>query len=145
MELGHFVETYRFWEVAALWARELVQAEDLTARVLARAVVRDGLRVQSVALRWQPGSTGSFELRGDPYVGYAAQPGMLPVIMRESALRHLQSVVDSAAVPRREELEHEFITKQDMAVWIRANGGRLPAFWFTAQERAAAARMDIAV
>ena len=53
MEPGQLVETYKFWEVAALWARERLENELVVARSLARGIVVDGLRFQSVDPRHQ--------------------------------------------------------------------------------------------
>jgi hypothetical protein len=46
--LSRQVESYRFWEVVAQWAEEKLQHPNVVARVLAKGVVRDGLRMQSV-------------------------------------------------------------------------------------------------
>ena len=48
MNLGHHVESYRFWDIVTQWARETLQHEIVVARALAKGVVRDGLRAQSV-------------------------------------------------------------------------------------------------
>jgi hypothetical protein len=42
MLLSQHVESYRFWEVVTQWAQERLQHEHVVARVLAKAVVRDG-------------------------------------------------------------------------------------------------------
>ena len=94
---SQLVESYRFWEVATQWAQDLLQHEHVIARVLARGVVRDGLRVQSVDPRWT--NPGTFELRGGPLVGYVASEGVLPIFIRMSGWYHLRAVVDLAAVP----------------------------------------------
>ena len=46
--LSQQVESYRFWEVVTQWAEEKLQHPNVVARVLAKGVLRDGLRVQSV-------------------------------------------------------------------------------------------------
>ncbi|MCZ7563748.1 MAG: hypothetical protein M5U08_08015 [Burkholderiales bacterium] len=46
--LTQFVESYRFWDVVTLWARERLEHEDIVAGALARGVVCDGLKLQSV-------------------------------------------------------------------------------------------------
>ena len=44
---SQLVESFRFWDVVALWARERLEHESLIARVLATGIIRDGLRFQS--------------------------------------------------------------------------------------------------
>lgn len=133
MLLSQHVESYRFWEVVTQWAQERLQHEHVVARVLAKAVVRDGLRVQSVDARWL--KPGTFELRGAPLVGYVAGEGMLPVFIRASALAHLQSIVGRAAMPQPEFLFEEFLIKQDFQAWLARSDLALPAFWFGANVR----------
>lgn len=133
MELGHHVESYRFWDVVSLWGRETLQHEILVARVLARGVLRDGLRIQSVDPRWA--ASGTFELHGAPYVGFVARPGALPVIIRSAALKHLMAVSEEAVDPDPQLLFDEFITKQDFRVWLEQRELPLPTFWFSQGER----------
>ena len=133
MHLSHLVESYRFWEVVSQWAQDTLQHEHVVARALAKAVVRDGLRVQSVDPRWL--TPGTFELRGAPMVGFVAAEGMLPVFLRASALTHLRSIVERAATPQPEALFEEFMTKQDFHAWLTRSGLALPAFWFGPEAR----------
>ena len=128
MLLSQQVESYRFWEVVAQWAREALQHEHVIARALAKAVVRDGLRVQSVDPRWA--NAGTFELRGAPFVGYVAKEGGLPIFIRAKALAHLQSIVERAATPQPELLFEEFLTKQDFHTWLTRSQFTVPSFWF---------------
>jgi hypothetical protein len=130
MVLSRHVESYRFWEVVAQWARERLQHEHLVARVLAKGVVLEGLRVQSVDPRWV--NTGTFELRGAPLVGYVAREGDLPIFIRASALEHLRQVVERAAVPEMEALHEEFITRQNFQAWLAQSKIVAPSFWFEA-------------
>ncbi|MBI2768828.1 MAG: hypothetical protein HYX47_04355 [Burkholderiales bacterium] len=111
MTLSRHVESYRFWEVVTQWARERLEHEHIVARVLAKGVLREGLRVQRVDPRWA--NLGSFELRGTPIVGYVARQGDLPIFIRTKALAHLTSVVERAASPEPDFLRDEFISKQD--------------------------------
>ena len=97
MNPGHHVESYRFWDIVTQWARETLQHEQIVARALAKAIVRDGLRAQSVDPKWV--TQGSFELRGLPLVGYVAKDGHLPIFIRSTALNHLADVVEKAAQP----------------------------------------------
>lgn len=133
MLLSQHVESYRFWEVVTQWAQERLEHEHVVARALARAVVRDGLRVQSVDPRWL--TPGTFELRGAPLVGYVAGEGMLPVIIRTSALSHLRAVVERAAPPQADLLFEEFMTKQDFHTWLTRSNVARPAFWFDRRDR----------
>jgi len=128
MNIGHQVESYRFWDVVTQWARDTLQHEHIVARALARGVVRDGLRLQSVDPRWT--NQGTFELRGAPFVGYVAREGGLPIFIRATALRHLTDIVESAATPDPQALCDEFVTRQDFGAWLAQAGLTPPAFWF---------------
>ena len=132
MNLGHHVESYRFWDIVTQWARETLQHEHLVARALAKGVVRDGLRVQSVDPKWT--NKGTFELRGLPLVGYVAKDGLLPIFIRSSALQHLRDIVDNAATPDAQILFEEFVTKQDFHAWLTQVGIHPPSFWYAAGE-----------
>ena len=90
MEPSQLVETYKFWDVAALWARERLENELVVGRALARGIVVDGLRFQSIDPRWVKSDRS---LSGYPYIGYAAIPDALPVLLRAEALEHLLAVV----------------------------------------------------
>ncbi|ROZ64122.1 hypothetical protein [Ramlibacter sp. WS9] len=133
MHLSRHVESYRFWDVVVQWARERMQHEHLVARVLAKGVIREGLRVQSVDPKWA--SVGSFELRGAPLVGYVSREGDLPIFVRAPALKHLRSVVERAAVPEPEQLHDEFVSKQDFHAWLIRNHILPPSFWYEVPEK----------
>jgi hypothetical protein len=128
MLLSQQVESYRYWDIVTQWASESGQAEHVVARALARAVLREGLRLQSVPPEWT--RPGTFELKGSPLVGYVAQDGALPVFIRDSALKHLRNIVEAAARPNPEALAEEFITKQDFAAWLVQSHVDPPRFWF---------------
>ncbi|MEO8385426.1 MAG: hypothetical protein ABI583_09300 [Betaproteobacteria bacterium] len=140
MEVGHHIESYRIWDVISLWGRETLQHEIILARVIAKAVIRDGLRVQSVDPRWK--MRGTFELHGAPFVGYVARDGALPIFIRTSALKHLINVVEHAAIPDQHALFDECVTRQDFKAWLEQAEIPLPAFWFSA---AAQNRGDVLV
>jgi hypothetical protein len=127
------VESYRFWDVVSLWGRETLQHEVVVARALARGVVRDGLRMQSVDPKWQ--GSGTFDLQGASYVGYVAKQGALPIVIRASALKHMMAVVEKAANPDPLKLHEEFVAKQDFSAWLLSQGAGLPGFWFSGAER----------
>lgn len=130
MVLSRHVESYRFWDVVVQWARERLEHEHVIARVLAKGVMRGGLRVQSVDPRWA--NVGTFELRGAPLVGYVAREGDLPIFIRASALAHLTQVVERATVPQPEVLFDDFLTKQDFQAWLAHSKISAPSFWFEA-------------
>jgi len=134
MNPGHLVETYKFWDIAAQWARESVQAEEVIARALARGVIIDGLRLQSTDPRWMKADRS---LTGSPYVGYSALPDQPPVVLRIEALEHLLAVVRQGAAPSRDVLGVEFVHRDDFARWLDASGQTRPAFWFGADRKAA--------
>lgn len=134
MNPGHLVESYKFWDIVAQWARESVQAEEVIARALARGVVIDGLRVQSTDPRWMKTDRS---LTGSPYVGYSALPDQPPVVLRLDALEHLLAVVRQGAAPSREVLAVEFVHRDDFGRWLDATGQPRPSFWFGGERRAA--------
>ncbi len=51
MPLSQLVESFKFWDVVALWAKEQLDHEEVVARALAKAVICDGLRLNSVDKR----------------------------------------------------------------------------------------------
>lgn len=128
MNLSHHIESFCFWDIVMPWARETLQHEYLVARAMAKGVVRDGLRAQSVDARWT--THGTFELRGLPFVGYVAKDGQLPIFIRSSALKHLRDIVDKAATPNPQLLFEEFVTRQDFRAWLQQERTQLPVFWF---------------
>jgi hypothetical protein len=129
----HFVESYRFWDVAALWARERGDDEIAAARALARGVIADGLRTESVDPRWL---VADHPPVGYPHVGYCAVASAPPVLLRVEALEHLLAVARRNVLPSREVLAFEFIFRSDFQAWLRTTGQPLPRFWFTDVERA---------
>lgn len=128
MNLNHHVESYRFWDIVTQWARETMQHEHVVARGLAKGVLRDGLRLQSVDPRWA--RQGEFDLRGAPFVGYVARPGQLPIFLRSAALNHLRDIVEKAAEPQPQLLFEEFVARQDFRLWLDQLSLRPPSFWF---------------
>lgn len=61
MTARHHTESYKFWDVVALWAKEQLESEEVVARALAKAVIRDGLRLQSTDIRWVKARAMEFE------------------------------------------------------------------------------------
>jgi hypothetical protein len=131
----HQIESYKFWDIVTLWAKEQLEAEEVVARALAKAVIRDGLRLQSTDIRWTKGA--SLELKGQPFVGFCAAPGSELSVLRAEVLEHLLAVVSQARRPSRRALTDEFITKADFRRWLRATRQQPPAFWFARSEGAA--------
>ena len=130
MSLSRHVESYPFWEVAERWATERHEEVAPVARAMARGVMREGLRVQSVDARWS--KPGTFDLRGAPLVGYVALEGVLPIFIRASALAHLRAVVERAVPPDSTALSEEFLTKQDFHAWLVQWDIPKPSFWYGA-------------
>jgi hypothetical protein len=128
MTLSRHVESYPFWEVAVRWAAERNEDVTIAARAMAKGVLREGLRVQSVDARWS--KPGTFDLRGVPLVGYVALEGVLPIFIRASALSHLRGVVERAQAPDPKALSEEFLTKQDFHAWLVQWDMPKPAFWY---------------
>jgi hypothetical protein len=128
MTLSRHVESYPFWDVAGRWAAERGESAAIVARAMARGVLNEGLRVQSVSARWS--KPGTFELRGAPLVGYVALEGVLPIFIRSSALAHLRAVVERAAEPDPNALSEEFLTKQDFHAWLVQWDIARPKFWY---------------
>lgn len=128
--LTPFVETYRFWDVVTLWGRERLEHEDIVARVLAGAVIQDGLKLQSVDPRWVKGNDQGMEFRGYPYVGFRANPGTEMCVIRVQALEHLLAIFQRGEQPSREQLSEEFVSREDFRKWVVAKHIALPRFWF---------------
>jgi hypothetical protein len=137
VDIGHFVDSYRFWDLVQLWAQETLRHHSLIARALAKAVLCDGLRLQShipshiandPSIRW-----------GKDIVGYVSTPGSPLVLLRISALHHLEAIVERAALPDPYRLHEEFVLKTDFQHWLLAQGLPLPTFWFSPVERSQAA------
>ena len=132
MPLSHLVESYKFWDIVVLWAKERLEHEDIVARALARGIICDGLKFQSTDSRWLKGK--EMELRGYPYVGYFSKPGETMVILNAETLEHLLSIVRKAKTPSRIKLKEEFILRDDFKKWLKETGQPLPIFWFSEKE-----------
>ncbi len=130
MSTSQLVESYRFWDVVALWSRELVEHEDVVARALARGVIRDGLRFLSVDPKWLKPKKAEVEFHGYPYVGYCAKPRGQMIVLRVEALEHLLSIVERAEVPSRDLLHELFVSRDDFRAWLQATRQTLPDFWY---------------
>ena len=132
MALSHLVESYKFWDVVVLWAKERLEHENIVARALARGIICDGLKFQSTDPKWFKGK--EMELRGYPYVGYFAKPCDSMVILNAETLEHLLSIVRKAKTPSREKLQKEFVLRNDFKEWLEETGQPLPIFWFAEKE-----------
>jgi hypothetical protein len=134
MTARHHIESYKFWDVVTLWAKEQLESEEVVARALAKAVIRDGLRLQSTDIRWV--KARAMELKGQPFVGFCAMPGADLAVLKAEALEHLLAVVREATRPSRTVLRDEFITKEDFRLWLQSTEQELPSFWFARGEGA---------
>ena len=121
------IESYKFWDIAELWARERLEHEVIVSRRLAEASIKEGLRFQSVDPKWMESSE---ELCSYPYVGYSAIPGENPVIIKAGVLEHLLSVAGDKEEASKQILKDEFVTKADFKVWLVRTGQSFPEFWF---------------
>ena len=128
LDIRHMIESYKIYDVISQWARETLQHETILARVLAKAVIRGGLRIQSIDPAWR--KPGTFELHGTPFVGFVARDGDTPILIRQTALKHLFSVVEQGLEPNPMELMDEYITKQDFKAWLIREKLELPIFWY---------------
>jgi hypothetical protein len=126
------VESFKFADVMRHWARERLVHEVTVGRELARGVIRDGLRFQSVDPHW---TKPTVVLRGEPLVGYTARPDLLPVLVCAEALEHLLAVSREAMDPDLRLLGDEYVTKAAFRDWLVHTGRPLPAFWFASTER----------
>jgi hypothetical protein len=135
MTMRREVESYKFWDIVTLWAREGLESEEIVARALAKGVVREGLRLNSTDLRWVKGKGSALALNGQPYVGFCAKRGGELCVIRAEALEHLLGVVTEARRPSRKALREEFILREDFRRWLRATKHALPAFWFSRTDR----------
>lgn len=124
------VETYRLPDVVRMWARERLEHEVIVARDLARAIVCEGLKLQSVDGRWAAGPLKPIEFRGYPYVGYVSLPGSPMSIVRIAALNHLFAIVEQKEEPDLAKLHEEFLCKPDFRAWLQRQNRPLPQFWF---------------
>ena len=128
--LSQLIETYRFPDVVTLWARERLENETIVASALARAVICDGLRLQSIDERWANSPGKAIEFLGYPYVGYTARPYGSMSILRASALDHLFAIVERGKEPLLKKLHEEFIDRNDFHDWLVSAGLPLPRVWY---------------
>jgi len=125
--LSHLVESYRIADIVTQWARERLEHETIVANALARGVICDGLRIQSIDGRWANSKPIAF--RGYPFVGYAARPDSPMSILRASALNHLIGIVERGEEPDLQKLHEEFIYRDDFRAWLLKRDLPLPGFW----------------
>ena len=127
------IDSFKFADITRHWARERLVHEVLVGRELARGIVREGLRFNSVDPKWAKSTT---PFRGYPLVGYSARQDLPPIIIRATALEHLLAVEREAIDPDLNLLSDEIVTKNDFRVWLIKTGRQLPKFWFGQEERA---------
>jgi hypothetical protein len=131
-DFSHAVESYKFRDAVMLWARERLVHEVIVGRELAKGIIRDGLRFQSINPKWLKSSEA---FRRYPYIGYVARESDKLVLIRAEALEHLLAADREAVDPELEILSEEFVTKSDFRNWLVRTGMPMPAFWFAANER----------
>lgn len=66
----HEIGSFKFGDIVRHWGRERLVHEVIIVRELARGIIREGLRFQSVNPRW---TKSSETFRGYPLVGYSAR------------------------------------------------------------------------
>jgi hypothetical protein len=132
MDPGQAVESYKFSDIIRLWGRERLVHDVIVARELAKGIIQEGLRFQSINPKWVKASA---EFRCYPYVGYVAREGDKPAIIRAETLEHLVHVMREAIDPDLHILSEEFVLKADFRNWLVHTGRNLPAFWFDQSER----------
>lgn len=136
LETYYDIDSFRFYDVVRHWGRERLVHEVIVARELARGIVREGLRFQSVDPKW---TKSSEVLRGYPLVGYSARHGLPPVLLRAEALEHLLAVEREAVDPNPVILWDEQVSRSDFRQWLVLTGRAMPKFWYGPQERHAEA------
>lgn len=134
LETYQEVESFRFADVFKHWGRERLVHEVVIGRELAKGIIRDGLRFQSTDPKWLHAEDS---LRGEPLVGYAARPHLLPVVLRADALQHLLAIERNGTEPDVSRLQDEHVMRTDFRQWLIQTGRSMPAFWFGAHERTA--------
>ena len=126
------VDSFKFADIVKHWARERLVHEVIVGRELARGIIREGLRFNSVDPKWTKPTT---ELRGSPLIGFSARQDHPPVILRGIALEHLLVVEREAIDPNLYLLSDEVVTRTDFRVWLVKTGRSFPKFWFGPEER----------
>jgi len=127
MELSAAVESYKFWDIVKLWARERLQHEVLISKRMAIGIIKEGLRFQSTDPKWLKPSEVELSY---PYIGYIAIPGEKPVILKAEVLEHLLSASRSDGDISSSIVNEEFVTKSDFKSWLVRTGQSFPDFWF---------------
>ena len=126
------VESFKFADVARIWGRERLEHEVVIGRELARGIIQEGLRFQSISPKWVKSSE---TFRGSPLVGFSAHQDLTPVLLRADALEHLLKVTRMAIDPDMSILSDEFVLKDDFRKWLVHTGRALPEFWYGPKER----------
>ena len=133
MDVGQIVDSYTFGDIVRLWSRERLVHEVLVARELARGVLDEGLRLQSVNPKHMKSSES---LRRSPYIGYAGRDKKNPVLLKDTAFEHLRIVAACKVDASLDILRYEFVTKDDFRDWLVHTGRSMPVFWYADEERA---------
>ena len=132
LETYYEVARFKFGDIVHHWGRERLVHDVLISRELAKGIIREGLRFQSVDPKW---TKSSESFRGYPLVGYSAFQDVPPIMIRAEALEHLLRVERESTDPELLTLHSEYVTKDDFRKWLVRTGKPLPEFWFGADER----------
>ncbi len=125
------VERFKFRDIVQHWGRERLVHDVIVSQELAKGIVREGLRFQSVDPKW----TKSTEvLHGYPLIGYSAYQHTPPILIRAEVLEHLLGVERKSTDVDLSLLHSEFVTKNDFRKWLIGTGRVLPRFWFGPDE-----------
>ena len=126
------VLSFKFFDVTRHWARERLEHEVIIASELARGIIREGLRFQSVDPKW---TNPTESLRGHPLVGYSARYDLPPILIRAEALENLLAVDRGAVDADPQILTDECVMRDDFKRWLIHAGRAMPEFWYGAGER----------
>ena len=132
MDTKYWVDSYTFGDIVRLWARESLVHEVLVARELAKEVVDEGLKLQSVNPKHLESSAS---LRGEPYLGYSGLDRNSPVLLKADAFRHLCEVARGGLDASFDVLRYEFVTQTDFRDWLVHTVRPFPEFWFADDKR----------
>ncbi len=93
-----------------LWGRETLEHDVIIARKLAKGVVKNGLRFQSVNPKWL---NSTEELLSYPFIGYTSIAAESPIILKAEVLAHLINVAEEKTDPSELVLKDEVVLKND--------------------------------
>lgn len=131
-EVFYEVDSFKFADIVEHWSRERLVHALVIGRELAKGVINENLRFQSVNPKWVKATES---LRGEPLIGYSANQGLPPIMIRSSALEHLLAVERNLIEPDLRKLLAERVTRDDFRHWLVHSGRPMPAFWYEPAQR----------